>query len=389
MSSYKQKIQTNVDYRDLQKGQVTEAFDSGAWQELKVRAQKVASSVSLQFLLEGKKKVITEGDLWSYKTTFIKDKKGNPKSKLVLYIQKIAGSNQMIGFEVNVPLKQDITRFCSRMPRNRTRQSGINNPVLLLVIGYSAFLNILQLLPQFGFMIDLGDPVIVAINAVALTSICWYAYLEIKMEGYWATFYEQDSTRMIIHLDIRESIAGKITQTIKVRRVLTVYRVEIFYSEVMHTEALEIDWKQLSKDINSQNKQKIEILEAEKLETESNLSQITTQLNQAHTALEGAEKRIRKARRDGFVERGTFEGEPIFEGVNTLNTLMESGAPKYAIAGIIALIAGYIFLPMLLELEFGGLPEISLFWQITVFLSFACILLFLFVTAFIKAQKIT
>lgn len=354
-----------------------------------MRAVKVASSVSLQFLLKGKKKVITEGDLWSYKTTFVNDKDGNPTHKNVLYIQKIAKSNQMIGFEAKVPLKQDITRFCSRLPKTRTRQSGVGSPVMLLVIGYSIFLNILQLLPQFGFMIDLGDPVIVAINAVSLTSIIWYAYLEMKTEGFWGTFYEQDSTRMIIHLDIKESVAGKITQTLKVRRILTVYRVEIFYSDVMHTEALNVNWKQLAKDINLENKQKIEILTAEKLEMESTLDQITTQLNQAHTGLETAEKRIRKAKRDGFVMRGQFEGEPIFEGVNTLNTLMESGAPRYAILGVVALVVAYFIAPALQEFQFGGLPELSFFWQLFLGLGMFAIIAFLFVTAFIKAMKVT
>ena len=136
MSSILETRFREPDFSDLERGQITEIFDSNVWKEMEPRARKVASYVTLQLLLDDGRKVKTDGNLWVYKTTYLTKtvKKTDPKTKkeieeeeayekLELYVQKIQNSNQMIAFEVRMPLRQDLTRFCTRLPRSRVRES--------------------------------------------------------------------------------------------------------------------------------------------------------------------------------------------------------------------------------------------------------------------------
>lgn len=385
------------DYKDLQRGQISEVFDANVWKEMEPRARRVASYVSLQLLLQDGRKVKTEGDLWVYKTTYLtktdekneKTQEKKPYAKLELYIQKIANTNQMIAFEVRMPLRQDLTRFCTRLRRNQVRESTFMNPFLLLVIAYSFWMNILQYLPTIGFVIDFTDPILLTINVAAITSILWFGYLEVKIEGYWATLFEFDRSRLIIALDIQRQMAGRTTHTIRVRRSLTIYRAQIFYSEVMHTEALKYNKEELAKMISEEQKKKISDQEAKIQTREAEINQIRTELEQAQTALMGSEKRIRKAMRTGFVMRGKFEGEPLFETENLFANLAESGVVKLVIFGSITLIAMWIILPYLMTFEFGGLPEISLMWQLIIFGSLLFGSLIVIAVVIIKAWKAT
>lgn len=381
------------DYKDLQKGQISEVFDAGIWQEMEPRARKIASYVSLQLLFQDGRKLKTEGNLWCYKTTYLtkvneKTKEEEPYEKLELYIQKIANTNRMVAFEVRMPLRQDLTRFCSRLPRSQIRESRFS-PFLIFIVGYSFWVNILQYLPTLGFYIDITDPFLLTINVAALTSICWFGYMEYKLEGYWATLFEFDRSRLNIGLDIQSTVAGRITHTVRVRRSLTIYRAQIFYSEVMHTEALKYNKEELAKLIKGEEKKKISDQESQLNTKKAEIKQLTTELDQAHTALEGSEKRIRKAIRTGFRMRGDFEGEPLFQSENVFANLMDSGLLKMALIGGAVIIALWIIAPYLMDFEFGGLPEVSLMWQMIIFGTLIFVTILIMAVVIIKAWKAT
>jgi len=245
------------------------------------------------------------------------------------------------------------------------------------------------LLPSIGFYVDFTDPFLLTINIAVLSSICWYGYLELKLEGYWATMFEFDSTKLLIGLDIQRQYAGRTTHTIKVKRVLTVFRCQIFYSEVMHTEALNFNKEEIQGLIAEEDRKKISDQENKLQVFQAEIKQLETELNYAHTKLESSEKRIRKALRQGFVMRGKFEGEKLFKSESVYQNLLDSGTLKLALGGFLLLIAMWVILPYVSTFEFPGLPEISFMWQMIIFATLIFGTILIFAVVIIKAWKAT
>ncbi|OGU61655.1 MAG: hypothetical protein A2V66_15550 [Ignavibacteria bacterium RBG_13_36_8] len=395
---------------DLERGQVSEFIDDSRWQELKPRAKKIASYVTLQLLLQDGRKIATEGPLYLYKTTYISSdpevsekitKNGKTKTletnnnsenyKIDLYIQRMSNTNQLVAFEVGVPLRQDLTRFCSRKRMSSIRQNSIRSqPILILALAYAIVLNFIQFLPYFGIQINYSDWWFVMLNTFAITSLIWFGYSEIIREGYYAALVELDHTRLLLSLNVHQEVMGKALKKISVKRTLDVFRCQIFYSDTMHLEALNWKPQELAELLKFENKTKIQELTNENTALNAGMEQLKQQLDQTHSHLEAGEKRIRQAMREGFILRGKFEKEDIFQDQKTLfQSIVEAGILKWLFILLFLVVFGYLFivylLPMLSGFVFPGMPEISLGWQIIIF---ACILFGIAFVLLILAAKI-